>query len=131
MECGHISFRFFLTPFPTVTSVPTSVFPFFPILIVERNVCSPLQQRQAHSSRDETSLRKISRLNKERCGFPRNWAGVRHCVILVAPKRVRKINQSIEVGTNEHIVLTFGLSLVIKLGIWHWRSSLIFPLVFQ
>jgi len=29
---------FFLTPFPT--SVPTSVFPFFPILIVEENVCN-------------------------------------------------------------------------------------------
>ena len=33
---GHICVGFFLTPSPT--SVPTSVFPFFPILIVEGNV---------------------------------------------------------------------------------------------
>ena len=39
----------------------------------------------------------------------RNCAGIRHCVILVAPGRVRKINQSIEVGTSEHRVLIFGL----------------------
>ena len=72
------------------------------------NVCNTLQQRQAHSSRDLT--RKISRSNKESCGFPRNCAGVRHCVILVDQRRVKTINSSIEVGTSEHRVLTVGLS---------------------
>jgi len=37
---GHICMRFFLTHSPM--SVPTSVFPFFPIQIVEENVCNTL-----------------------------------------------------------------------------------------
>jgi len=41
---------------------------------------------------------------------------------LVAPKRVRKIDQSIKFGTSEHTVLTFGLSPVIKLGHRHLRK---------
>jgi len=36
-------------------------------------------------------------------------AGVQHWVILVAPRRVRKMNSSIEVGTSEVRVLTVGL----------------------
>ena len=47
---------------------------------------------------------------QESWGFPRNCAGVRYWVILVAPRRVQKINQSIEVGTSELRVSTFGLS---------------------
>ena len=66
--------------------------------------------------------REISRLNRESCRFPRNYAGIYHCVILVAPKRVRKIDQSIKFGTSEHTVLTFGLSPVIKLGHRHLRK---------
>jgi len=46
--------------------------------------------------------------------FPRNCAGVRHWVILVAPRRVRKINHSIEVRTSEVKVSTIGLS--------HWTN---------
>ena len=37
---GHICVGLFLIPCPT--SVPTSVFSFFPILIVEENVCNIL-----------------------------------------------------------------------------------------
>jgi len=42
---GHICVGFFLNPLPP--SVPTSVFSFFPILILEESVCNPLQQCQA------------------------------------------------------------------------------------
>ena len=42
-------------------------------------------------------------------GFPKNCAGGRHWVILVDPRRPRKINQSIEVWTSEVRVLTFEL----------------------
>jgi len=52
------------------------------------------------------SDRVISRINKQNLeikqesrGFPKKCAGVRHCVILVAPRRVRIINWLIEVGT--------------------------------
>ena len=59
------------------------------------------------SSRDKT--RKIARFNTESCRFPS--AGIRHCVVLVAPRIVCKIYWSIEVGTSGDRVLTFGLKL--------------------
>ena len=98
---------FFGTPIPT--QGPTSKVFFLSKLIVEENVCNPCNtESQAHSSRDQT--RKISRLNKKSCGFPRNSAGVPNCAISVAPRTVRKTNRSIEVGTSERRVLTFGLT---------------------
>jgi len=41
---------------------------------------------------NKSTINQISRLKKESCGFPRNCAGVRHCVMLIAPRRVRKMN---------------------------------------
>ena len=49
--------------------------------------------------------------------FQDDCAGVRHWVILVAARKVRKISYSIEVGTSEVRVLTIGLSPVIRLGL--------------
>jgi len=83
-------------------------FHFFAVLIVEGNVCNTLQQREAHSSRDKT---KKLRLNKDSCGFLRNYAAVWHVVIWASPERVWKKYRSIEVITSEQIVSTFGLRL--------------------
>ena len=44
-------------------------------------------------------------------------------MILVAPRRVRKTIYSIEVGTSEVRVLTFGLSPIIKSDIRHPRKN--------
>jgi len=96
-----------LNSFPGPNFSSTSVFSFFPILMVGENC--------VQSSAKKIGLlisklnKEISKLNTESFGFPRNYAGVRHCVILVAPRRVRKINYSTEVGTSEHRVLKFGL----------------------
>ena len=38
---GHICSGFFVTSAPT--SAPISVFPFFPVLIVNKNLCNTLQ----------------------------------------------------------------------------------------
>jgi len=40
---GHICWGFFLSHFPI--STPTSVFPFFPALMVEENVCNTLRHK--------------------------------------------------------------------------------------
>jgi len=41
--------------------------------------------------------------------FQNDCVGIRHWVISLAPRRVRKMNQSIKVRTSKVRVLTFGL----------------------
>ena len=117
------SVEFFLTPLSP--AFPTSVFPFFPILIVKENLCNTLGLGGIDLLGSLELVRvDLSRSLTNKVGdFQNDCAGVRHWIILVASRSVRKMNYSIEVGTSEVRVLTFGLSPLIKLGIRYPRKK--------
>ena len=91
---GHICVGFFLTSSPT--SVPTSVFSFFPVLIVEKNLCNTLGLATVGvdllGSLGLVRVDLLGSSTKKVGDFQYDCAGVRHWVILVTPRRVRKIN---------------------------------------